>query len=47
MSVLRRRISRPTVRVAVASADDMTVDLLRFVASGVTLAMAVFLTLVR
>jgi hypothetical protein len=42
---LRRRAGRPAVRTLTASGDDLTVDMLRFVASSVTLAVAVFVTL--
>ncbi len=41
----RRRMIRPTTQVLTAPADDMTVVMLRFAASAVTLAVAVFVTL--
>jgi hypothetical protein len=43
----RRRFRMPQVRVLAAPAEDLTADLLRLAASGVALAVAVFLTLVR
>ena len=41
----RRPTGRPTTRALTAPADDLTVVMLRFAASAVTLAVAVFVTL--
>lgn len=42
-----RRRPRPTTHALPAPAEDLTNVMLRFTASAVTLAVAVFLTLVR
>ena len=47
MSSSRRRQVRPAARVAVATPEDLTPDLVRLVAAAVTLAAAVALTLAR
>jgi hypothetical protein len=41
----RRLTTRPNTRVLAAPGDDLTVVMLRFAASAVTLAVAVVLTL--
>ena len=47
MSYPRRRSLRPPTRVAVATQEDLTPDLVRLVAAAVTLAAAVAVTLAR
>lgn len=47
MSGLRRRLRHRDAAVTAVRSEDLTVDLLRFAVSGVTLAMAVVLTLAR
>ncbi len=43
----RRRSVRPPARVAVATQEDLTPDIVRLVAAAVTLAGAVTVTLAR
>jgi hypothetical protein len=45
--MIDRRVRRPRTRVLVAKPEDLTADLMRLVASGVALGLALFLTLVR
>ena len=44
MTRLRRRLAQREVTAVAAAREDLTVDLLRFSASGITLAIALFLT---